>query len=212
MMTRLQRRVFLRSLAIGGLLTLMVLAASAFGLLDSLEYWLYDQRTIYCQLAEPPPTSQLVHLDIDDASVSPTALGRYPWPRANLAKIIDEIELARPAAVGLDILFSEPQEEVIIKDPATGQLMTRTDDADLVNAIRRCGNAVLAADFKLEAKQDESTGPPKALDAIVSNLEITKDDFEKSFQTSGGKQISGRDLDDLFLRLRRRAMKKRIDL
>ena len=52
-MTRLERRVFSRSLAIGALLTLMVLAASAFGLLDSLEYWLYDQRAIYCQLAEP---------------------------------------------------------------------------------------------------------------------------------------------------------------
>ena len=56
----------------------MVLAASAFGLLDSLEYWLYDQRAIHCQLAEQAPTSRFVHLDIDDASVSPTALGAGP--------------------------------------------------------------------------------------------------------------------------------------
>src|SRR5271170_8529684 len=114
-MTRLERRVFSRSLAIGALLTLMVLAANGLGLLDSLEYWLYDQRAIHCQLAEPAPTSRFVHLDIDDASVSPTALGRWPWPRGKLARILDEVQLAHPTALGLDIMFAEPQEDRLVR-------------------------------------------------------------------------------------------------
>src|SRR5580658_10255453 len=114
-MTRLERRVFSRSLAIGALLSLMVLAANAFGLLDSLEYWLYDQRAIHCQLAEPAPTSRFVHLDIDDSAVSPTALGRWPWPRGKLAQILDEVERAHPSAVGLDIMFSEPQDDQLVR-------------------------------------------------------------------------------------------------
>ena len=203
-MTRLERRVFSRSLAIGTLLTLMVLAASAFGLLDSLEYWLYDQRAIYCQLAEPPPTSRFVHLDIDDASVSPTALGRWPWPRGKLAQILDEVSRAQPSAVGLDIMFSEPQDDRLIRDP-DGKIIEQKDDDDLIKAFHQCGNAVLAASFKVETGEAESDGPPKAIDWFMSNLELTRDEFAKRLKEARDSRISGKPFTDLMLRLRRRA-------
>lgn len=209
-MTRLERRVFFRSLAIGGLLTLMVLAASGFGLLDSLEYWLYDQRAIYCQLDEPPPTSRFVHVDIDDASVSPTALGRWPWPRGELAKILDEIHLAHSTAIGLDILLAEPQPDLIVPSH-DGKYFIQKDDDELADTLRQCKNAVLAASFKLESPEAESTDPPHALEMLTTNLEITQEDFAKSLAAEGNTQIAGRELDDLFLRLRRQAMKARID-
>src|SRR5580698_317077 len=102
-MSGLARRIFLRSLIIGAILTSAVLVAWWVGLLDSLEYWLYDQRATYCRLDEPAPSDRIVHLDIDDASVSPDALGRWPWPRATFARMLDEIHLAAPSAIGLDI-------------------------------------------------------------------------------------------------------------
>jgi len=168
-MTRLERRVFSRSLAIGALLTLMVLAAGVFGMLESLEYWLYDQRAIHCQLAEPAPTSRFVHLDIDDASVSPTALGRWPWPRGKLAQILEEVERAHPSAVGLDIMFAEPQEDRLVRT-ADGKITTETDDDDLIRVLRRYENTVLAASFKVELGEAESVGPPQAIDWLTSDL------------------------------------------
>jgi CHASE2 domain-containing sensor protein len=209
-MTRLERRVFSRSLAIGALLTLMVLAASALGLLDSLEYWLYDQRAIHCQLAEPAPTSRFVHLDIDDASVSPTALGRWPWPRGELAQILDEVQLAHPTALGLDIMFAEPQENRLIR-AADGKITTETDDDDLVKTLKKCGSAVLAASFKVESGEVESDGPPHALDWFTADLEMTPGAFASRLRQSGDSQTSGKAFEDLVLRLRGRAMKTRID-
>ena len=210
-MTRLERRVFFRSLAIGALLTLMVLAASAFGLLDSLEYWLYDQRAIHCQLAEQAPTSRFVHLDIDDASVSPTALGRWPWARGKLAQILDEVERARPSAVGLDIMFSEPQDNRLVRT-ADGKIVTETDDDNLIQTLRRGHNAVLAASFKVEQGEVVSDGPPQAIDWLTADLELTREAFVKRLQQAGDTKTSGKQLSDLLLRLRRRAIRSRIDV
>ena len=209
-MTRLERRVFSRSLVIGALLTLIVLAVHAFGLLDSLEYWLYDQRAIHCQLAEPAPTNRFVHLDIDDASVSPDALGRWPWPRGNLARILDEVHRAGPSAVGLDILFSEPQKPQLIQEPG-GKLRTIDDDAELTQALRKCGNAVLAASFKLESREAQSAGPSRAVELLAGDPEMTPEELNKHLKDSGQEPLAGQALDWLFIRSRREAIKARID-
>jgi CHASE2 domain-containing sensor protein len=208
-MTRLERRVFSRSLVIGALLTLVVLAVHALGLLDALEYWLYDQRAIHCQLAEPPPTNRFVHLDIDDASVSPDALGRWPWPRENLARILDEVHRAGPSAVGLDILFSEPQKPLLIQEP-DGKLRTIDDDAELAQALRKCGNAVLAASFKLESREAQSAGPSRAVELLAGDLEMTPEELSKHLE-SGKEPLTGQALNELFIISRRQAMKSRID-
>ncbi|MGD0767298.1 MAG: SpoIIE family protein phosphatase [Tepidisphaeraceae bacterium] len=209
-MTRLERRVFSRSLVIGALLTLIVLAVHAFGLLDSLEYWLYDQRAIHCQLAEPAPTNRFVHLDIDDASVSPDALGRWPWPREDLARILDEVHRAGPSAVGLDILFSEPQEPRLIQEPG-GKLRTIDDDADLAEALRKCGNTVLAASFKLESGEAQSASPSAPVNWLAGNLEMTPEELNKRLKDSGKEPLAGQALNELFIISRRQAMKSRID-
>ncbi|HEY1921336.1 MAG TPA: CHASE2 domain-containing protein, partial [Tepidisphaeraceae bacterium] len=93
-MARLERRLFFRSILIGLFLTVSVLVADALGLLDSLEYWLYDQRVVYCQ-AGSAPTTRFAYLDIDDASLE--ALGRWPWRRTTLARILDEVQRAKPS-------------------------------------------------------------------------------------------------------------------
>ena len=44
-------------------------------------------------------------IDIDDASLS--KLGQWPWPRTRIAELISSLQSAKPAAIGLDIVFAE---------------------------------------------------------------------------------------------------------
>jgi len=68
----------------------------------------------------------VVVVGIDDASLA--ALGRWPWPRALHARMLDMLTAAGPRAVGLDLMFSEP-------DPR--------GDGLLAAAMRRNGRVAL---------------------------------------------------------------------
>src|SRR3954451_19053841 len=83
--------------------------------LRPMEHWLYDRRYRYCQFFTRPPTDKLVHLDIDDNALE--SVGAWPWPRARMARILDEIRDASPKAVAMDILYSEP----LTRDEAEAQ-------------------------------------------------------------------------------------------
>ena len=48
----------------------------------------------------------VVVVDVDDVSLSAT--GQWPWPRYRMASLVQKVADAKPAAIGLDILFSEP--------------------------------------------------------------------------------------------------------
>ncbi len=47
-----------------------------------------------------------VVVDIDELSLS--AIGQWPWPRYRMATLVQAISDNKPSAIGLDILFSEP--------------------------------------------------------------------------------------------------------
>lgn len=67
--------------------------------------WLtYDAALEWRQPAEQVD-SRIVIVDIGEASLQ--AHGRWPWPRDRLAELIDTIQAAGPAMVGLDILLPE---------------------------------------------------------------------------------------------------------
>src|SRR5206468_569689 len=51
-------------------------------------------------------TLPAVIVAIDDRSI--TAFGQWPWPRTTLARLIGTIAQSDPAAIGVDILMSEP--------------------------------------------------------------------------------------------------------
>jgi signal transduction histidine kinase/CHASE2 domain-containing sensor protein len=75
----------------------------------------------------PPP--EIAIIAIDEASIA--RLGRFPWPRALMARGLELISAARPKVIALDILYSEPTM------PA--------DDQALATAIARAGNVVVAS-------------------------------------------------------------------
>ncbi len=75
-------------------------------LLESVEFKAYDLRAKLRQDLTPPP--EIVLVAIDDDSIA--QLGRWPWPRSRMAAAIDKLKMAEPKVIGLNILFSEPEQ------------------------------------------------------------------------------------------------------
>jgi len=72
--------------------------------------------------------TRIILLGIDEAALA--AVGPWNWPRSVMADLVSTISSGRPAAIGLDILFTEAS-----SDPA--------GDEALANAVRDAGNVVL---------------------------------------------------------------------
>jgi exonuclease VII small subunit len=122
---------------------------------------------------------------------------------------MDEVHLARPAAVGLDILFSEPQQVRYVRHP-DGTFEAIEDDDELANAFRRSGVSVLATTFELEP--EERTWPmlKSVVDWLKADLELTPEKLRAKLGTAAGS-MEDASLDDLFIHARRIAMRQRID-
>lgn len=77
---------------------------------------------------------EVLVVEIDDHSVAADQLGRFAsWPRTHLAEVVDYLSACGAAAVGLDLLLSEPD------------ALFPQDDARLAEALARARNVVLAA-------------------------------------------------------------------
>lgn len=160
---RIHRRLVVDSTLFGVMLTLLVAAADSFGLLAPLERFLYDRRAAWCQAHMPRPTDKLVHLDIDDAALE--AVGRWPWRRGVLAEILEEVALARPKAVGLDLLLSEPEETQYV--PREDKSLLLIDhDALLAGALKRLDTGLIAA--RLPFHEEAVTPAYTALREVLS--------------------------------------------
>lgn len=90
--------------AIGIVLTLLALFASllSFGPLETLEYGLYDLRA---GLRTKQSAAPVAVIAIDEQSIA--NLGRWPWPRASIAAMVDLLHSYNVKVVGLDIIYSE---------------------------------------------------------------------------------------------------------
>ncbi len=113
-----------RRLAISGLI---VAAALAFGYFSwslpisgSAERALYDARLYFQADREPiPPDPRVVMVVFDDQTLI-AAKKRSPFDRGLLAQALRNLDSLGPKAIGIDILFDQPQDE----------------DADLVSTLR----------------------------------------------------------------------------
>ncbi len=96
------------------MLPLGVAASVAFGVLGTTEdgplvkvdHMLLDAYLGYT--ANGKVAQNTVVVNIDDVSIS--AVGQWPWPRYRIASIVQSIAERKPAAIGLDIIFSEPDQ------------------------------------------------------------------------------------------------------
>jgi adenylate cyclase len=112
-----------------GLLALRVLDP---GIIAALRGSGFDQlqRLFPRQLEQPLPVRIV---DIDEASLK--ALGQWPWSRATLAKLVDELTSLGAAAVAFDIVFPEPDRlspRRIMQDPSLAGMLPATMDANML--------------------------------------------------------------------------------
>jgi CHASE2 domain-containing sensor protein/signal transduction histidine kinase len=85
----------------------LLLALLAFALAAAGWTWRGD-RVVYdfgLSAWSRPPPPDVVIIAIDDASIE--AIGRWPWPRAVHSTVLHQLALARPRAIGLDLILSE---------------------------------------------------------------------------------------------------------
>lgn len=115
-----------RWLRLNLLLLAVVLLLSMTSPVTTLNLKLSD---LYFRMRPAQPVSAKVALVlIDDSTLG--RFGRWPWPRHELAQLIDAVRNQQPQAIGIDILLPEAE------DPR--------DDADLAAAIAASRNVVLA--------------------------------------------------------------------
>ena len=117
------RTYFALALALSGL---VVVDATVQPLMRGLEKQTNDLM-MRSRLAAAGPDPDIVVIDIDEASLAAMAkeYGRWPWPRAVLAEMLEAIEAQQPRAVAFDILFSDedvqnPSSDVLF-DEAVGR-------------------------------------------------------------------------------------------
>jgi adenylate cyclase len=110
-----------------------------------LEGKVYDS---FLRAAKHDPASGLVTVaDLDEASLA--RLGQWPWPRYRVARLLEKIREAGASAVGLDMVFAEPD---------------RTSLASLSGEIRRD----LGADIGLAGIPQEALDTDQALAAALA--------------------------------------------
>lgn len=99
-------------------------AISLSGLLQRVDFMIYDAG-----LTGGPAPADVLIVAIDDKSIA--QLGRWPWPRAVHAALLERLRAAGVRSVALDLLLSEPDAHSPQADAALATAMTQGPPAVL---------------------------------------------------------------------------------
>ena len=152
----LKNKMFFLSAAL--LAGLVISASFSFGLFTGWEYFLEDSL-----VSSKPVDKRLVIVAIDNESIA--RLGQWPWPREIFAKALLKIQESSPAAIGLDIVFSEPSR------------IGAEDDLAMARALAEISYPVV---FAVEAKNLIIS---KNNSLAASGFLLPIDDFKRSKNT-----------------------------
>ena len=142
-----------------------------FQLLRMVELKTLDLRII--SRGNLAPGNETVIAVIDEKSVN--ELGRWPWPRTTIARMVDQLKAGGAKAVGFDIIFSEPDINTNLKtidalttemkknrisDPGIIKMLKKRreasdTDAVLANSIQKAKNITLGYFFHFSIKGNE---------------------------------------------------------
>jgi CHASE2 domain-containing sensor protein len=131
-------------LAIGLGVGLLVSIALFLGILNPLDNWLTD--LVYQPI---PPSGHVAMIAIDQKTLD--QLGPYPWSPDVYAHLLDRLHESKPRVIALDLVLPGPYPE----------------DANLVSAIHRAGNVILATEGAEEAKPSLRPGSFPQYDELV---------------------------------------------
>ncbi|MDD5437703.1 MAG: adenylate/guanylate cyclase domain-containing protein [Patescibacteria group bacterium] len=129
-----KRNDWQRPLLVGLAIGLLCAAGMALGLLSTWSHRLTDRL-----FTSQAPDARVAIIAIDDAAMA--RLGRWPWPRAVHAQVIDKISQAKPLAIGYDVNFPETSDQ--------------ENDKALADSLRQAGNVVLPIELTLIAKNSK---------------------------------------------------------
>ncbi len=106
------------------LISVLLIAASVAALrwewFARLDDTLYDKAI---ELIRRPPQKDIVIIGIDEESLR--RIGRFPWPRAVHATLIEILAAARPAAIGYDVAFTETDQRDLAADVPLAAALAR---------------------------------------------------------------------------------------
>ncbi len=102
----LRLRLIIEWLVIAVLSSLAVMLALQWRGTSAFDYLFYDQLS---GLSRPKADPDILLVTIDDPSLQ--SIGVWPWPRNTHAELLNKLQAAKPKAIVLDILFSEPSTE-----------------------------------------------------------------------------------------------------
>lgn len=173
----LGRRLFPRVVG-----SLLLVAALAFTLLDPVPRFIEAMRLqAYDTLLRLYPGSRsdipVLIVDIDLESLG--AVGQWPWPRDVTAALLQKIHAGKPRAVGLDIVFGEPDRtspmtvlenlsRTVLPPPEITRFMASLPDHDQVLAEAvAAGPTVLSFPFSFDEVEGEVPVSPLPKVALV---------------------------------------------
>src|SRR5579862_840436 len=148
-----------RTVLLGTLVIGIVLAANS-RYPAAIEFAELKASDLRMRPARPGPKTDLVAIAaIDDASIA--NLGHWPWPRSQLARLVATLSDYKVAAVGIDVLFIEPDDfdhdhrEIALKLAAKGvsestiaDSLGPSNDEALALAIRQQRSTFLSYAFE----------------------------------------------------------------
>jgi len=134
MLTRLRRHLFPISAGIAIVFFALLFQTTEHPLLkqlrDRLEWTVYDLRLQATLTGDIAPHPSVIIIDIDEKSLA--AEGHWPWPRAKLAQMMENMAAAGVVVTAFDIVFSEPEANAatsvlnVLADTAVEQTFTDT--------------------------------------------------------------------------------------
>jgi adenylate cyclase len=109
-------------LTLGTTLVVLLLFASSVPILELVELKTYDLRLT--SRGPRPAAPAVVLAAIDEKSLN--VEGRWPWPRAKFARLLEALARDEPKVIAFDVLFAEPDEnsQLGLIDQLFGQLQT----------------------------------------------------------------------------------------
>jgi adenylate cyclase len=139
---------------------LIGLAASLLVLVPLVADWLQPVEMVAVDLmmaarGSQPVDPRIVVCEIDAEGIDTETLGRWPWRRTHVARLIDRLKEGGAKVIALDVVFSEPS----LHDP---DFDLSGDDRALEESLRRAGNVVLGYFFR-RPEQGESSNKESLL-------------------------------------------------
>lgn len=163
-----------KSLAIAGIVTALILGMELFFpfLFEGINSRWIDQ--FFKIRGNLPTQNEIALVTIDEKSIN--KIGRWPWPRSVIAKLVEKLGESEIQAVGFDITFSE----------------VSPDDATLAASLRKSPQAFLGYFFYLsEEEAKQANLEAQEIRENEESIYPSRLNFTSRQQSSSGKKVFG---------------------